>query len=143
MSIQLYKVKDEEIHEAEMDEMWSFIGNKTEQRWLWYAIEKESKKVLAYVLGKREDSAFLELKKLLEPFQIDHFYTDNWGAYERNLPAENHIIGKQNTQQIERKNLDFRTRIKRLVRKTICFSKTIFFHDLVIGLFINRLEFFS
>ncbi|MBL8192370.1 MAG: hypothetical protein JNM06_01005 [Blastocatellia bacterium] len=72
---------------------------------------------------------------------MSHFYTDNWGVYDRNLPAENHTIGKESIQQIERKNLDFCTRIKRLVRKTICFSKTIFFHDLVIGLFINRLEF--
>ena len=34
-----------------------------------------------------------------------------------------------------------RTRIKRLVRRTICFSKTTTMHDLVIGLFINRYEF--
>jgi insertion element IS1 protein InsB len=34
-----------------------------------------------------------------------------------------------------------RTRIKRLVRRTICFSKTERMHDLVIGLFINRYEF--
>lgn len=90
--------------------MWSFIGKKEEQRWLWYAIEKDSKKILAYVLGKRDDDAFLELKKLLEPFSISHFYTDNWGSYDRNLPAESHTIGKKHTQQIERKNLDFRTR---------------------------------
>ena len=55
ISVQLYKVKDEENNQAELDEMWSFIGKKQEQRWLWYAIEKESKKVLAYVLGKRDD----------------------------------------------------------------------------------------
>jgi insertion element IS1 protein InsB len=48
------------------------------------------------VLGKRDD-AFLELKKLLEPFQIKHFYTDNWRAYSRNLPTDNHTIGKENT----------------------------------------------
>jgi IS1 family transposase len=34
-----------------------------------------------------------------------------------------------------------RTRIKRLVRRTICFSKTERMHDLVIGLFVNRYEF--
>jgi insertion element IS1 protein InsB len=33
------------------------------------------------------------------------------------------------------------TRIKRLVRRTICFSKTERMHDLVIELFINRYEF--
>jgi len=143
MSIELYQVKDEKDNEAEIDEMWSFVEKKEEQRWLWYAIDKESKKILAYVLGKREDEAFIKLKILLENFPIKHFYTDNWGAYWRNLPAQYHTIGKQNTQQIERKNLDFRTRIKRLARKTICFSKSIFFHDLVIGLFINLLEFSS
>ena len=38
-------------------------------------------------------------------------------------------------------NRPLRTRIKRLVRRTICFSKTKQMHDLVIGLFMNRYEF--
>jgi len=37
--------------------------------------------------------------------------------------------------------INLRTRIKRLVRRTICFSKIERVHDLVIGLFINRYEF--
>ena len=49
--------------------------------------------------------------------------------------------GKANTQKIESKHINLRTRIKRLVRRTICFSKTERMHDLVIGLFINRYEF--
>ena len=53
------------------------------------------------------------------------------------------MIGKQNTQKIERKHLTLLTRIKRLARKTICFSKSIVMHDIVIGLFINRYEFCS
>ncbi|MGD1861920.1 MAG: IS1 family transposase [Leptolyngbyaceae cyanobacterium] len=50
-------------------------------------------------------------------------------------------VGKANTQRIERKHLTLRTRIKRLARKTICFSKSVLMHDTVIGLFINRYEF--
>jgi len=46
-----------------------------------------------------------------------------------------------NTQKIERKHLTLRTRIKRLARKTICFSKSIQMHDIVIGLCVNRYEF--
>jgi len=84
---------------------------------------------------------FLELKELLEPFGIQNYCTDGWGAYERHLSAEQHEIGKRKTQQIERKHLDFRTRIKRLARKTICFSRSEVMHDLVIGMFINRYEF--
>jgi len=48
---------------------------------------------------------------------------------------------KRHTQKIERKHLTLRTRIKRLVRKTICFSKTTQMHDIVIGLFVNRYAF--
>ena len=50
-------------------------------------------------------------------------------------------VGKRHTQQLERKHLTLRTRLKRLVRKTICFLKSIQMHDLVIGLFSNRFEF--
>jgi IS1 family transposase len=41
----------------------------------------------------------------------------------------------------QNQHINLRTRIKRLVRRTICFSKTTTMHDLVIGLFINRYEF--
>ncbi len=98
----------QKVDEAEMDEMWSFVSKKSNQRWLWHA--------------------------------IDH-NTDPWQAYGRNLESEKHFLGKRSTQKIERKHLTLRTRIKRLVRKTICFSKSQKMHDLVIGLFINRYEF--
>ena len=114
---------------------------KKEQRWLWHAVDHRSGKVLAYVMGARQDEVFLQLKRLLEPFGIRQFYTDGWGAYERHLEPEKHKPGKRNTQRIERKHLNLRTRIKRLARKTICFSKSIQMHDIVIGLFINRYEF--
>jgi insertion element IS1 protein InsB len=129
------------VEEAEADEMWSYVGKKDDQRWLWHAIDHVSGAVLAYVLGTHEDKAFLELKELLRPFGIKKFYTDDWGAYRRHLNPEEHEVGKKNTQKIERKHLTLRTRIKRLARKTICFSKKIFMHDVVIGLFINRYEF--
>lgn len=121
--------------------MWSYVGNKQNPRWLWHAIERQSGKVLAYVFGRRKDEVFLQLKTLLEPFGITRFYTDDWGAYERHLEANQHEVGKNNTQRIENKHLNLRTRIKRLTRKTICFSKSIQMHDIVIGIFINRYEF--
>ena len=96
--------------------------------------------LLAYVFGRRQDEVLLELKKLLEPFGITHFYTDGWGAYALHLDPQKHVVGKQHMQRIESKHINLRTRIKRLVRRTICFSKTMVMHDIVIGLFINRYE---
>ncbi|MCI5116346.1 MAG: hypothetical protein D3912_16335 [Candidatus Electrothrix sp. AX1] len=63
------------------------------------------------------------------------------GGYERHIPSDKLTIGKRNTQKIERKHLTLRTRIKRLCRKTICFSKNELMHDIVVGMFINRYEF--
>jgi insertion element IS1 protein InsB len=127
--------------EAEVDEMWSFVRRKKAPRWLWHAIDHRSGQVLAYMFGRRQDEVFLKLKALLEPFGITKYYTDSWGAYTRQIKADQHQPGKRNTQQIERKHLTLRTRIKRLTRKTICFSKSIQMHDIVIGLFVNRYEF--
>ncbi len=129
------------IDEAEVDEMWAYVGNKKEQRWLWHAIDHRTGTVLAYVFGRRKDKVFLKLKALLEPFGITRFYTDSLGTYQRHLDPEQHYPGKRNTQRIERKHLALRTRIKRLARKTICFSRSTQMHDIVIGLFINRYEF--
>ena len=129
------------VDEAEVDEMWSFVGKKKEPRWLWHALDHRTGKVLAYVFGRRKDAVFLQLKALLTPFGITRYYTDYWGTYQRKLAPEVHSPGKRHTQQIERKHLTLRTRLKRLVRKTICFSKSIELHDIVIGLFINRYEF--
>ena len=127
--------------EAELDEQWSYVGNKGNQRWLWLAICHVTRTVLAFVFGGRTDNVFLKLKELLAPYGISIFYTDNWGTYSRNLPVQNHIVGKSNTQRIERKNLTLRTRVKRLARKTICFSNSEVMHDIVIGLAINYIEF--
>ena len=135
------EVRLEAFCEAEMDEQWSYVGKKSEQRWLWYAIDHATSTILAYVFGKRKDEVFKQLKVLLQPFNIARYYTDDWGAYERYLDTTKHEVGKQNTQKIERKNLNLRTWIKRLTRKTICFSKSAVMHDTVIGLLINKVEF--
>jgi insertion element IS1 protein InsB len=121
--------------------MWSFVGSKKEPRWLWQALDHHTGQVLAYVFGRRKDEVFLDLKALLAPFGIDRYFSDGWGAYQRHLDPGQHEIGKRHTQKLERKHLTLRTRIKRLVRKTICFSKSTEMHDIVIGLFVNRFEF--
>lgn len=129
------------IKAAEIDEQWSFVGKKNRPRWLWHAIDHRNGKVLAYVLGRRQDRTFLRLKKLLKPFNIQRYYTDHYGSYTRHIELKKHFPGKRNTQKIEQKHIKFRTRIKRLTRKTICFSKSTIMHDTVIGLFINHTEF--
>ena len=127
--------------DAEADEFWSYIGNKGNQRWTWYAIERKSGIILAWHNGRRTDESCACLMNKLSVFPIKYYYTDNWSSYSKYIPSHKHIIGKDNTWKIERKNLNFRTHIKRLNRKTICFSKNEKIHDNVIGMYINRYYF--
>ena len=121
--------------------MWSFVGAKEKARWLWHVLDHHTGRVLAYVLGTRKDAVFLKLKALLAPFGITHYYTDKAGVYLRHLPSAQHTVGKLTMQKIERKHLTLRTRLKRLARKTLCFSRSCLRHDLLSGLEMNRVEF--
>ena len=122
--------------------MWSYVSKKKNQSWLWWAVDHDTNTPLAFVFGARTDDILCELLVLLEQYNIDKVYTDNNFAYSRIIPSEVHFIGKRNTQRIERNHLTLRTRLKRLARRTICFSKDNEIHQAVIGTFINR-EFFD
>ena len=90
--------------------------------------------VLGYVFGRRKDAVFLRLQQLLEPFASQSF-TRTGEALRAASRCRAAISQKEHTQKIESKHINLRTRIKRLVRRTLCFSKTERMHDLVLGLF--------
>ena len=64
-------------------------------------------------------------------------YSDDNFAYQNKINPDILETGKKNTQKIERNHLTLRTRIKRLARKSICFSKDKTIHETVIASFIN------
>ena len=124
--------------ETEMDEMWSFYHDKSHQIWLWWAVDHKTNTPIAFWFGTREHKNLDKLIELLKPYKIGKVYADNNFAYEKRFSSDILVTGKKNTQQIERDHLTLRTRIKRLARKTICFSKSEIIHKIVIGLFINE-----
>lgn len=121
------------------DEMWSFVGKKKNPVWLWWVEEALSGEVIAFTFGRRTHATFRRLRKLLANAGIvpDGWLTDQWSAYQDCLSEEERTLDKAELQTLERKHLTLRTRIKRLARKTICFSKSLVMHCTVIGLFIN------
>lgn len=120
------------------DEFWSYVGDKSNQRWTWYVLDRANGMILAHHNDRRTDAACQALLKKLEIFPIQAYYTDNWQSYAKFIPEDKHHIGKEHTWKIERTNLNFRTRLKRLQRKTICFSRDETIHDNVIGLYIEH-----
>jgi len=138
---QLKKPEVEIYHTAEMDEFRSFVGKKSSQRRTWYAMDKASGIIPAWHNGGRTDAGFRQLPGYLKNIPVDFHYTDGWGAYSGNLSEDTHRIGKDKTWKIERKNLNFRIHIKRLGRKTVCYSKSEEVHDNVTGMYIERYYF--
>ena len=118
--------------------MWSFVRCKKAQRWLWWVEDAHTGQVVAFAFGRRTHATFRRLLAVLAQagWAVEQWFTDAWGAYEACLPAEQRQTGKAPMQRLERKHLTLRTRLKRLTRKTICFSKKQFFHDGLITLFI-------
>lgn len=122
---------------CEVDEMWSFVDNKKQQHWLWYAWEPRLKRIVAHAFGRHSKKTLCNLLKLLVGFKVTFWCTDSLSAYDM-LPKAKHITGKLYTQRIERENLTLRNRLKRLNRKTLGYSKSAEMHDKIIGTFIER-----
>jgi insertion element IS1 protein InsB len=123
---------------TEADEFWSYVEKKSNQRWTWYAIDRSNGVILAHQNGRRTDEMCEQLVAKLDMFPIAAYYTDDWQSYSKYIPDDQHYIGKKDTWKIERSHLNFRTHLKRLHRKTLCFSKNEDIHDNVIGLYIEQ-----
>ena len=111
---------------------------KKGQRWRWWVEDAATGQVLAFVFGRRTHATFCRLLAVLRTAgrPVARWFTDAWQAYEACLPTEQRQVGKAPMQRLARKHLTLRTRLKRLARKTICFSKKQFFPDGLITLFI-------
>lgn len=114
----------------EVDEFWTFVGNKKNKLWLLYAYERKSGEMVAYVWGRRDIKTVRKLKEKIKSLGItyDCIATDDWRSFLQAFGKENHAVGKRHTVGIEGNNCRLRHRIKRAVRKTCCFSKKLFYH---------------
>ena len=77
IEIEIVSSEEIDVNEVEMDEMWSFVHDKTQQYWLWWAIDHNTGEPLAYCFGTREHKYLGELLRLLKPFKINVVYADN------------------------------------------------------------------
>lgn len=126
------------FQEVQIDEFWSFVNQrKTQKRWCWYAFDRETGKILAFHIGKRNLSACRGLYDKIKHLDIQFICTDQYSLYQKVIPPEKHVISKQFTTHIERRNRDFRTHLKRLTRRTVCHSKSNKMHYLFIRQYIH------
>jgi IS1 family transposase/transposase-like protein len=95
-------VKNVEVNDVQLDEIWSFIGCKEKTRvargkspveygdsWCFYGIERETKLILAHQVGQRDsDTCWAFLLKLKAAIGRGRFQltTDGLRAYTTNVP---------------------------------------------------------
>ena len=131
----------------EIDEFWTFVGKKANKQWLIYAYDRESREIVAYVMGDRSKKTAEKLREKLRGLGVTYgrIATDNWeafiAAFDKNNTNAEHDIGKQYTNGIEGNNCLLRHRLRRVFRKTCCFSKMLLNHINAIEMTIFYLKF--
>jgi insertion element IS1 protein InsB len=126
----------------ELDELWSFVGKKADKRWVWIALVRHTRQVVAYVIGGRGEQTCRTLwERIPESYKGGRCYSDFWEAYRAVIPRECHeAVGKESGElaHVERWNNTLRQRLARFVRKTLSFSKSDEMHEVCLRLFLHR-----
>ena len=127
--------------EVEADEMWSFVKKKANKQWVWIAMDKQTRQIIAFHVGDRSHESAKQLWAKLPAVDRAQatFYTDQYTVYTGIIPAAQHkAITKhaRKTNHIERFNNTLRQRVSRLVRDTLAFSKKLANHIGAIKYFI-------
>jgi IS1 family transposase len=127
---------------VEMDEIWSFIGSKDRLCWLWLALCRRTRQIIAFALGDRSSQTAQVLwGRIPKAYRHRRTYTDLYQAYWSALPERTHWpVGKEEgkTNHIERFNNTLRQRLSRFVRRTLSFSKSLEMHTACLRLFLHR-----
>jgi IS1 family transposase len=125
----------------ELDEMWSFVYRRSNKRWIWIALCRRTRQVLAYAIGNRgEASCRLLWERIPESYRRGVLYSDLWESYQKVLPEDRHkAVGKSEgqTSHVERWNCTLRQRLGRFVRRTLSFSKSEEMHEVCLLLFLH------
>jgi len=100
------------------------LVKKSQLRWIVYALDRESKTVVSFNVGRRTNKTLKHVIKSLELSKARKIYTDKLKNYRYLIAKKLHNTCIHSTNHIERYNLSIRTHLKRLNRKTICFSRS-------------------
>ncbi len=138
----LAPVTPDEPEVLELDELWSFVRHKKNKRWIWLAVCRRTRQVVAYAIGDRSEATCRRLWSRVPPaYRHGLLYSDFWQSYQAVLPDDQHQpVDKSTgeTNHVERWNLTLRQRLGRFVRKTLSFSKCEVMHEQCLRLFFHE-----
>ena len=107
----------------ELDELWSFVGAKTQTLWLWVALCRRTRQIVARSLGDRSEQGAADLHAALPPgYRRCATRRDLWRAYRAAFPTRTHRCCRKKegeTCHVERWFCTLRQRVGRLVRQAL------------------------
>ena len=109
----------------EVDEVCTFLKSKDKLIWIVYALDRQDRKVVSFSVGPRTNKTLNVVLKILSLSKARSIHTDQLQNYKFLIDGNIHKTEPYGTNHIERKNLSLRTHLKRLSRRTICFSRSI------------------
>src|SRR5262249_18889814 len=109
---------------------------------LWTALCRRTRQIVAFAIGERSEQTCRQLWRRIPPaYKGCRRVRDFWEAYRHVLPRTTHRStdkARGETSHTETCNNTLRQANARSVRKTLSFSKSDFYHELVTRLFIVR-----
>ena len=125
----------------ELDELWSFVYRRADKRWVWLALCRRTRQIVAFAVGDRGARTCERLwRRVPSAYRRLLCFTDFWEAYGKVIPEDQHEAtdkGDGQTCHIERWNNTLRQRLARFVRQTLSFSKSDRMHKVCLLLFIH------
>ncbi|MEX4346910.1 IS1 family transposase [Haemophilus influenzae] len=98
---------------------------------IYIGYHAKTSEIMAFVWGKRDLQTALALKQRLKALKVSYerIAGDNWDAFVNAFSdTGDQWMGKQHTKAIEGNNCRIRHRLSRAVRRSCCFSKSMFYH---------------
>jgi IS1 family transposase len=72
----------EENDVLELDECWTHVRKRSNKRWLWVALCRRTRQVVAFVIGDRSAKTCARLwSRIPEEYRRGHSFSDFWKSY--------------------------------------------------------------
>jgi IS1 family transposase len=117
-------LRPSKVKAIEIDEVYFYVGNKKKRRWLWLAVCRESRRILAHQIGKRDRPTVRKLMEKITTIQCLRYYTDAHLSYRGLFPKGTHRESKKYTYTVEGVNSALRHYLARFRRRSKCYSKS-------------------
>ena len=109
--------------------MWTFVGKKANDRWIWLAVSFQTGQVLSFSVGGRDEATARTMWKGIPPsYGRKQVYTDEYVVYAQLIPWWRHWVcpkGTGDTNTVEGVNRVLRHRVSYLVRKSLSFARNV------------------